>query len=101
MVGSIGIAFGLCSAVLISRLVAEPVDQLRQAANAVAQGRLDVQVPLMRADEFGSLIGEFNRMVVELREKEKLRQTFGLHVGRQAAALIRARDPGLAADDLR
>jgi adenylate cyclase len=94
-VGSIGIAFGLCSAVLISRLVAEPVDQLRAAAKAVAQGRLDVQVPLMRADEFGSLIGEFNRMVMELREKERLRRTFGLHVGAKAAEQILARDPGL------
>jgi adenylate cyclase len=94
-VGTIGIAFGLCSAVLISRLVAEPVDQLRAAAQAVAEGRLDVHVPLKRADEFGSLIGEFNRMVAELREKERLRQTFGLHVGRKAAAQILARDPGL------
>ncbi len=99
LVGSIGIAFGLCSAVMISRLVAEPVDQLRAAAQAVAQGRFDVQVPLMRADEFGSLIGEFNRMVVELREKERLRQTFGLHVGRKAAAQILARDPGLGGSE--
>ncbi len=96
IVGSIGIGFGLCSAVLISRLVAEPVDQLRAAANAVAEGRFDVQVPLMRADEFGSLIGEFNHMVVELREKEKLRRTFGLHVGAKAAEQILAHDPGLS-----
>ena len=95
-VGGVGIAFGLCSAVLISRLVAEPVDQLRAAAMAVARGNLDVQVPLMRADEFGSLIGEFNRMVVELREKERLRRTFGLHVGAKAAEQILARDPGLS-----
>jgi adenylate cyclase len=61
----------------------------------VAQGRLDVQVPLMRADEFGSLIGEFNRMIVELREKERLRRTFGLHVGAKAAEQILSRDPGL------
>jgi adenylate cyclase len=94
-VGTIGIAFGLCSAVLISRLVAEPVDHLRRAAQAVAEGRLDVHVPLKRADEFGSLIGEFNRMVGELRDKERLRQTFGLHVGRKAAEQILARDPGL------
>ena len=35
-------------------------------------------------------------MVRELREKEKLRQTFGLHVGRRAAERILARDPGLS-----
>jgi adenylate cyclase len=96
LVSVVGIAFGLYSGRLISQLVAEPVDRLRAAAQAVADGRLDVEVPLKRADEFGTLIGEFNRMVVELREKELLRQTFGVHVGRKAMEQIMARDPGLS-----
>jgi adenylate cyclase len=95
-VGSVGIAFGLCTAVLISRLVVKPIDYLRGAAQAVAKGRLDVHVPLVRADEFGLLIGEFNNMIAELREKERLRHAFGLHVGRSAAEQILARDPGLS-----
>jgi adenylate cyclase len=94
-VGSVGIAFGLCTAILISRLVMEPIDHLRTAARAVAKGELEVQIPLARVDEFGLLIGEFNRMIVELREKDKLRRAFGLHVGRKAAEQILARDPGL------
>ena len=94
-VGTIGIAFGLCSAMLIGRSVAQPVDQLRAAAQAVTEGRLDVQVPLRRADEFGALIGEFNRMITGLREKERLRRTFGVHVGRKVAEQILARDPGV------
>jgi adenylate cyclase len=94
-VGSVGIGFGLCTAILISRLVMEPIDHLRTAAQAVAKGQLDVHVPLVRADEFGLLIGEFNHMIAELREKERLRRTFGLHVGRRAAEQILARDPGL------
>lgn len=94
-VGTVGIGFGLLTALMISRLVVDPIDQLRAAAQLVAQGRFDVEVPLQRADEFGVLIAEFNRMVRELREKERLRQTFGLHVGRQAAERILQRDPGL------
>jgi adenylate cyclase len=94
-VGTVGIAFGLCSALLIGRSVEQPVDQLRIAAQAVTEGQLDVHVPLRRADEFGVLISEFNRMVTGLREKERLRQSFGLHVGRKAAEQILARDPGL------
>jgi adenylate cyclase len=35
-------------------------------------------------------------MVRQLREKEKLRQTFGLHVGKRAAEQILAHDPGLS-----
>ena len=95
-VGMVGIAFGLATAILINRLVSEPIEHLRLAAQAVAEGRLDVEVPLRRADEFGLLIGEFNHMIVELREKERLRRTFGLHVGRQAAEQILSRDPGLS-----
>jgi len=95
-VGSVGIVFGLFTAIMIGRLVAEPIDQLRRAAQAVAEGDLGVEVPLRRADEFGLLASEFNRMVRGLREKERLSRSFGLHVGRRAAEQILARDPGLS-----
>ncbi|HEY2104076.1 MAG TPA: HAMP domain-containing protein, partial [Chthoniobacterales bacterium] len=94
-VGIIGVAFGLCSAVLITRLVAKPVDELRAAFHAVGEGKLDVQIPLRRADEFGTLVGDFNQMVAELRDKERLRRIFGLHVGEGIAEQILARDPEL------
>jgi len=94
-VGAVGIAFGLCSSIMISGLVARPIDQLRTAAQAAARGEFDFHLPVARADEFGLLIGEFNRMLRELKDKEKLRQTFGLHVGKRAAEQILARDPGL------
>jgi adenylate cyclase len=54
-----------------------------------------VHLPVTRADEFGVLLGEFNHMARELKDKERLRQTFGLHVGQRAAEQILARDPGL------
>jgi adenylate cyclase len=81
---------------MIGRLVSEPIDQLRSAAQSVSEGRLDSDVHLPRADEFGLLIAEFNHMLHELREKERLRRTFGLHVGRKTADQILARDPGLS-----
>jgi adenylate cyclase len=94
-VGTVGVAFGLSTALLIGRLVSEPIHRLRTAAQGVAEGRLDDNIHLPRADEFGLLIAEFNHMLHELREKERLRQTFGLHVGRKTAEQILARDPGL------
>src|SRR6266704_2234824 len=68
-VGTVGIAFGLCSAVLITRLVAKPVDELRTAFHAVGQGQLDVQIPLRRADEFGALVGEFTARAAQADPK--------------------------------
>ncbi len=98
-VGIVGIAFGIFTALMMSRLVARPIDQLRTAADAVSRGNLSVDLSragARRADEFGRLLSEFDQMVRELRDKEKLRQTFGLHVGRRAAERILARDPGLS-----
>lgn len=98
-VGVIGIAFGMFTAMMMSRLVAKPIDQLRAAADAVSRGNLSVDLGRAgagRADEFGQLLCEFDHMVRELRDKEKLRQTFGLRVGRRAAERILARDPGLS-----
>src|SRR5215212_3272555 len=81
---------------MISGLVARPIDQLRTAAESVSRGKLDVAVPVSRADEFGLLLGEFNNMIRGLKEKEELRQTFGLHVGERAAQEVLKRDPGLS-----
>src|SRR5262249_29252237 len=95
-VGVIGIAFGIFTALMMSWLVAKPIDQLRAAADAVSRGEFNVGLGGTRAGEFGRLLGEFDNMVRELRDKEKLRQTFGLHVGKRAAEQILARDPGLS-----
>ena len=94
-VGAMGIVFGLIGAVLMSRLVARPVQILKNAAETVASGSLEVRVDLQRADEFGPLADAFNHMVEQMRQKEKLRRTFGLHVGERAAEHILAADPGL------
>src|SRR5205807_10559488 len=42
---------------------------------------------------------DFNQMVMELRDKERLRRVFGLHVGEKVAQQILARDPGLGGTD--
>ena len=87
-VGVIGIAFGLTTAWLGGRWITRPVDELTEASRRVSRGNLETRVDLLRADEFGPLIDEFNRMVTGLREKERVEETFGRHVGKQAARLI-------------
>ena len=94
-VAAVAISFGMTAAAMLGRLVAEPIRQLREATRQVASGDLSVQVPALRADEFGPLISQFNQMVVEMREKRQLRETFGAYVGEVAARQILSRDPGL------
>lgn len=94
-VGGLGIAFGLISAAMLGQLVVEPVEALQQAARDVASGNLNSRIALLRADEFGHLIDEFNHLVGELQEKQHLQETFGRHVGQKAAQQILQRDPNL------
>jgi adenylate cyclase len=94
-VGGLGIGFGLTTAWLVGRLVTEPVGGLRRAAQAVAAGNLDVRIAQRRADEFGPLIDEFNNMVGGLREKTRIEETFGRHVGHRIARQILERDQTL------
>lgn len=94
-VAVVGIAFSIYSALLINRLVAEPVDHLRLAVEGVAAGNLDGILLIQRADELGVLAAEVNRMMGELRTAQNVRQTFGLHVGRRVAERLMERDPRL------
>ncbi len=55
-------------------LVVQPVRELREAANRIREGDYDVRVETCRADEFGELARDFNRMAAGLREREHLRE---------------------------
>lgn len=94
-VAVVSVSFGLISALLIGRLVTEPVNHLREASHRVGEGDFTSRVEISRADDFGPLIDEFNKMVSGLGEKEVIQATFGRHVGEQAAREILAQDSQL------
>ena len=94
-VGALSMVFGLTTAWMVSQQVIEPVQALQKAAKSVSEGDLGVELTVLRADEFGPLIEEFQAMVSELQEKQRLQETFGRHVGQQVAAQILRRDPSL------
>ena len=98
-VALVALAFGLVSFWMYGRLVEVPVRLLRQAAQRVADEDLSARVNLQRADDFGPLIERFNLMVEGLREREQLQETFGRHVGREAAKQILSQDEGLVGSE--
>jgi adenylate cyclase len=55
----------------------QPLVKMRQAADRVRAGDFDVNVPVYSNDEVGNLGEAFNEMVVGLREKEFIKNTFG------------------------
>lgn len=65
-------ALGLAVMLVITRNATRPLDQLADGAARVAEGHLDVTVPVDRDDEIGRLASTFNRMTEKLRERQEL-----------------------------
>jgi class 3 adenylate cyclase len=87
----IGIAslVGLMLAWLVGRGLTRPIIRLQAGARAVSTGLLDTEVPVTSRDEIGDVTRAFNAMVVDLREKERIKETFGQYVDpRVVAGLI-------------
>jgi adenylate cyclase len=68
-----------------ARSVADPVDSVRRALAEVEAGNVDVEVPVYDGSEVGMLQAGFNRMVAGLRERDRLADLFGRHVGEDVA----------------
>jgi len=73
-------ALGFVFAALVSSGMARPVRRLLEGARAVEAGRLDATLTVTSQDEIGHLTTAFNRMVEQLRQKERMRETFGKYV---------------------
>jgi class 3 adenylate cyclase len=73
-------ALGFVFAALVSSGMARPVRRLLEGARAVEAGRLDETLTVTSQDEIGHLTTAFNRMVEQLRHKERMRETFGKYV---------------------
>ena len=68
-----------------AKTVSEPIAEVRRALQAVQEGRFDIQVTVDRAGDLGELQSGVNRMVEGLRERQRLADLFGKHVGEEVA----------------
>lgn len=58
---------GILSAIVLTRMITQPIQQLARAANAVGRGDLNWHVTRWADDEIGELADSFNVMVENLR----------------------------------
>ena len=65
---------------------------------SVREGQLETSVPLVSSDEFRSIAEGTNEMIAGLREREKLRATFGKHFSPETAKRILAAGGGLGGE---
>ena len=71
---------------ILAWLTATPVRVVRAALKRVEDGDLDANLVVFDGTELGELQRGFNSMVDGLRERERVRDLFGRHVGREVAA---------------
>lgn len=94
VLAGIGLVTGGLVTFWAARSVVDPLDEVRSALDQVARGELDVTVPIDDGGELGELEAGFNRMVGGLRERDRLADLFGRHVGVEVAR--RAIEGGVA-----
>lgn len=80
------------SAYFISRSLLRPMRRLSDAMKKVASGDLSQRIAVTSNDEVGELTGQFNNMIEGLRERERIRETFGRYVDETVAATILRRE---------
>ena len=80
IVTAIATVLGLIFAGFVTRSLVDPVKRLLGGTRAVEAGDLEVEILVKTHDELATLAHSFNHMVVGLREKEHIRETFGQYV---------------------
>lgn len=91
--------FGCLLMWILAWLTATPVRVVRAALQRVEQGDLRGDLVVFDGTELGELQRGFNAMVNGLRERERLRDLFGRHVGREVALAAERERPKLGGEE--
>jgi adenylate cyclase len=84
---------------ILAWLTATPVRVVRAALKRVEQGDLRGDLVVFDGTELGELQSGFNAMVNGLRERERVRDLFGRHVGREVAEAAEREQPKLGGEE--
>ncbi|MBL1078267.1 adenylate/guanylate cyclase domain-containing protein [Nocardia sp. 2] len=98
--GGATLVFGLLLMMQTLSAAVAPIRGVRNAMRRVEDGDLEVAVTVYDGTELGELQSGFNHMVTGLRERERIRDLFGRHVGDEVAAAALARNPELGGEEV-
>jgi adenylate cyclase len=83
--GGLGLTVGLVTLLAAIHSVVDPLKAVRKAMARVEAGDTDVVMAVDDGSEVGLLQAGFNRMLAGLRERDRVRDLFGRHVGEEVA----------------
>ena len=93
------LVFGFILMWILAWITATPVRVVRSALKRVEDGDLSANLVVFDGTELGELQRGFNSMVDGLRERERVRDLFGRHVGREVAAAAELQRPTLGGEE--
>ncbi|WP_040837980.1 adenylate/guanylate cyclase domain-containing protein [Nocardia brevicatena] len=97
-VAVLGLVVGALATATLARAVAAPLRILHLALDRITHGELEVRVPVGSANEIGRLEHSVNELAATLRERLRMRDLFGRHVGDEVAERALAGGVDLAGD---
>ena len=95
IIGIAAVGIGLGFSLLLSNLLTKPVRQMVEAAQKIAEGNYDIQIPTHSSDELGRLTDEFNSMAKKLKGFHDLNIEQIMAEKRKSEAIIRSIDDGI------
>lgn len=98
ILGIAGLGAGLLATLASANSLADPLDEVRDALARVGGGHLDVDLVVDDGGEIGQVQAGFNEMVQGLRDRERVRDLFGRHVGRPVMGHALERGTGLGGE---
>lgn len=96
--GVLAMTVGAVTLMAAVRSIVVPVRAMRRAMAEVEGGNTEVSVRVDDGSEVGLLQAGFNRMVAGLRERDRVRDLFGRHVGEEVARSALRRDGALGGE---
>jgi adenylate cyclase len=85
VLGGITVVFGSLLTWFNTRAMVAPIHSVTDAMRRVQRGKLDTEVLVFDGTELGLLQTGFNRMIADVRERQRIRDLFGRHVGEDVA----------------
>jgi adenylate cyclase len=98
VLATIGLLSGGLMIAVVTRSLSERLERVRAALARVEEGDLDVAVEVDEGGQLGMLQRGLNEMAAGLRERRRLQDLFGRHVGEEVARQALERGAGLGGE---
>ena len=96
ILATVGLVLLVIAAALVARSISRPLRKMASESAKVAEGNLDIDLTSIKsADEVGQLARAFTRMTEGLKERERIKDTFGRYLTQEVVKRLLESKDGL------